>query len=235
MDFFFVQCAGLIFSAARWFRRAYSRPFWITSFEFVKDYGIRFSIWESFIGFYICCYPITTIFCCWMRARRRRWHLLSPTLYIVYRVNLNKLSRNFVGAIRTTTTNCRVSFIDLYLVFPTNFRIVFLPHTNTVILLEPHCGTITETGWRVGWYGRWTTVGRFETWAIWMLAPLNRAWQTVGTRTHLRWPISLIGSVDKTKFNKRILARTSFKADYVFRVVHRNIQVNHTYTVTAKD
>ena len=64
-----------------------------------------------------------------MRAWRRRWHLVSPTLYIiiVYRVNLNKLSRNFVGAIRTTTTNCRVSFIDLYLVFPTNFRMVFLP------------------------------------------------------------------------------------------------------------
>ena len=32
-------------------------------------------------------------------------------------------------------------FIDLYLVFPTNFRIVFLPYTNTVILLEPYCGT----------------------------------------------------------------------------------------------
>ena len=66
------------------------------------------------------------------------WHLVSPTLYIiiiVYRVNLNKLSRNFVGALRATTTNCRVSFIDLYLVFPRNFRIVFLPHTNTVILL----------------------------------------------------------------------------------------------------
>ena len=141
-------------------RRAYSRPFWITSFELVCR--IRFSIWESFIGFYICCYPITTILAClfyvgariswkklcWMRAWRRRWHLLSPTLYIiiVYTVNLNKLSRNFVGAIRTTTTNCSVSFIDLYLVFPTNFGIVLLPRTNTVILLEPYCGTITEPG-----------------------------------------------------------------------------------------
>ena len=128
----------------------------------VKVCGIRFSIWESFIGFYIRCYPISTILAClfsvgvriswkklcWMRACRRKWHLVSPTLYIiiVYRVNLNKLSRNFVGALRTTTTNCRVSFIDLYLVFPTNFRIVFLPHTNNVILLEPHCGTITEPG-----------------------------------------------------------------------------------------
>ena len=36
----------------------------ITSFEVVKVCGIRFSIWESFIGFYICCYPITTILEC---------------------------------------------------------------------------------------------------------------------------------------------------------------------------
>ena len=49
------------------------------------------------------------------------------------RLNLNVV---VVGAVRTTTTNCRVSFIDLYLVFSRNFRIVFLPHTNTVILLR---------------------------------------------------------------------------------------------------
>ena len=68
-----------------------------------------------------------------------------PTLYIiiVYRVDLNKLSRNFAGALRTTTTNCRVSFIDFYSVFSRNFRMVFVPHTNTVTLLEPYCGTIT--------------------------------------------------------------------------------------------
>ena len=38
-------------------------------------------------------------------------------------------------ALRTKTTNSRVSFIDLYmyLVFPKNFKIVFLPHINTVI------------------------------------------------------------------------------------------------------
>ena len=57
--------------------------------------------------------------------------------------NYCKLSRNFV---RATTINCRVSFIDLYLVFPRNFRMVFLPHANTVILLEPYCDTITEPG-----------------------------------------------------------------------------------------
>ena len=68
---------------------------------------------------------------------------------VSYLVNLNKLlqlSRNLVGAIRTTTINCKVSFIDLYSVFPRNCRMVFLPHTNTVILLEPYCGIITEPG-----------------------------------------------------------------------------------------
>ena len=45
-------------------RRAYSQSVWIMSFEFVKVRGIRFSIWESFIGFYICCYPISTILAC---------------------------------------------------------------------------------------------------------------------------------------------------------------------------
>ena len=118
-DGFFLHSAQASFSwprvdLARLLRRACSRSFSITSFEFVKVCGIRFSIWESFIGFYICCYFI--------------------------------LSRNFVGALRITTTNYRVSFIDLYLVFPRNFRIVFLPHTNTVISLEPYCGTITEPG-----------------------------------------------------------------------------------------
>ena len=49
---------------ARLLRRAYSRSVWIISFEFVKVCGIRFSIWESFIGFYISCYPISTILAC---------------------------------------------------------------------------------------------------------------------------------------------------------------------------
>ena len=152
--FFFLYSAQVLFSwprvdLARLLRWACSRSFWIISFEFVKVCGIRFSIWESFIGFYTCCYPGSTILVClfsvgvrisWKRlcskgTWRRRWHLVSPTLYIifVYRVNFNKLSRNFVGALRTTT-NCRVSFIDLYLVFSRNFRSVFLPHPNTVTL-----------------------------------------------------------------------------------------------------
>ena len=52
----------------------------------------------------------------------------------------------FPRALRTTTTNYRISFIDLYSVFSRNFRIVFLPYTNTVILLEPYWGTIPEPG-----------------------------------------------------------------------------------------
>ena len=73
-----------------------------------------------------------------------------PCILLLYTewiwTNYCKLSRNFVGAIRTTTINCRVSFIDLYLVFPRNFRMVFLPHTNTVISVEPYCDTMTEPG-----------------------------------------------------------------------------------------
>ena len=68
-DGFFLYSAQASFSwprvdLARLLRRTYSPPFWITSFEFVKVCGICFSIWESFIGFYICCYPITTILAC---------------------------------------------------------------------------------------------------------------------------------------------------------------------------
>ena len=173
MDFF-LYSAQASFSwprvdLARLLRRAYSRSVWIVSFEFFKVCGIRFSIWESFIGFYICCYAISTILVClfsvgvriswkklcWMRACRRKWHLVFPICILLLYIewiwtNYCKLSRNFVRAIRTTTINCRVSFIDLYLVFPRNFRMIFLPHINTVILLEPYCGTITEPGLPVG-------------------------------------------------------------------------------------
>ena len=63
--------------------------------------------------------------------------LLKFTLH--GRVNLTKLTTI------TTTTNCRVSFIDLYLVFLENLRIVFFPHANTVILPELYRSTITES------------------------------------------------------------------------------------------
>ena len=42
------------------------RPFWIISSEFVKVCWIRFSSWESFISFYIWCYPISSILACFI-------------------------------------------------------------------------------------------------------------------------------------------------------------------------
>ena len=68
-DDFFLYSAQASFSwsrvhLARLLRRAYSRSVWIIFFEFVKVCGSRFSIWESFVGFYICCYPIYTILAC---------------------------------------------------------------------------------------------------------------------------------------------------------------------------
>ena len=111
------------------------RPFWIISFEFVKVCWIRFSSLESFIGFYIYCYPISTILAClfavgvrisWKKLCRKG-NMEGEFEQIITKIRLS---------IKTTTANCRVSFIDLYLVFPTNFRIVFLFLTNTAILLE---------------------------------------------------------------------------------------------------
>ena len=68
-DGFFLYSAQASFSwprvyLARLLRRACSLSFWIISFKFVKVCLIRFSIWESFIGFYISCYPISTILAC---------------------------------------------------------------------------------------------------------------------------------------------------------------------------
>ena len=53
--------------------------------------------------------------------------MIVPQYDSIWRVNLRKFSQNFVWAVRTTTnSNCRVSFIDLYLVFPTSFSFIFL-------------------------------------------------------------------------------------------------------------
>ena len=103
----------------------YSRPFWITSFGFVKVCGIRFSIWESFIGFYICCYPITTILAC----------LFSVGVRISWKKKLRWSNKD--------NDNYRISFIDLYLVFPRNFRIVIFPHTTRTVLWYYHRAWVT--------------------------------------------------------------------------------------------
>ena len=39
-----------------------------------------------------------------------------------------------------------LQLVVVVLIAPTKFRIVFSPNTNTVILLESYCGTITEPG-----------------------------------------------------------------------------------------
>ena len=99
-DGFFWSSAQASFSwprvdLAQLLRRAYSRPFWITSFEFVKVCGIRFSTWESFIGsisaailllrswhvYFLLEFEFRGKSCSRMRAWRRKWHLVSPTLY----------------------------------------------------------------------------------------------------------------------------------------------------------
>ena len=145
------------FNLARLFRRACSRSFW--------------SLWDSFLylgklhwflylllsyfydpGMFILRWSSNFLEKVVLKGSwPRRWHIVSLTLYIiiVYRVNLSKLSRKFVGALRITT-DCRVSFIDLYLVFPRKFRIVFLP---------PH-KDCNFTGTVLWYYNRtWVTCG----------------------------------------------------------------------------
>ena len=109
---------------------------------------IRFSTWESFNGFHLWGSPIS-ISLAWLLCvtleiefRRKRGvgmrtmgpglrcHLVPPPMCIIFYGGW--IWANYHET-RTTTTNCRVSFIDFYLVFPTNFRIVFLRHKNTVI------------------------------------------------------------------------------------------------------
>ena len=130
------------------------------SFDFVKVCGIRFSIWESFIGFYFWCYPISTILACLftfgVRISRKKlcWKgsmaaiMASRVSYLVLYYCIESEFEQIITkrrwSIKDNTTNCTVSFIDLYLVFPTNFRIVLLPHTNNVILLEPYCVVLSQ-------------------------------------------------------------------------------------------
>ena len=72
-----------------------------------------------------------------------RDNLFKFTLYIIiiYKVGDKRCHLGRHALIQQV-----ISFIDLYLVFSTSFGIVFLPHKNTVFLLEPYCGTITEPG-----------------------------------------------------------------------------------------
>ena len=62
--------------------------------------------------------------------------LTHPFLVMWVCATCESVRRKFVWALRTTTANSRASFIYFYLVFPINFRIVFLPPTYTLILLD---------------------------------------------------------------------------------------------------
>ena len=64
--------------------------------------------------------------------------------------NYCKLSRNFVAAIRTTTINCTVRFIDLSLVFSRNFSMVFFTPYK-------HCNFTGTVPWC--YHRAWVTCG----------------------------------------------------------------------------
>ena len=90
-------------------------------------------------------------------------------LYIEWNwTNYCKLSRNFAGAIRTTTTNCRVGFIDLYLVFPRKCRKVYkhCNFTGTVLLYYHRawviCGIIRISARRLKWQKRKKTLPNLQ-------------------------------------------------------------------------
>ena len=132
---------------ARLLRRAVSRPFRTIFSELSKS--ARFvslpgkaslvSVSDAilFLRSYHVYFPLQFVYksCVGKGWWRPRWHLAPPTSFIItdaWQHGLYLLSR--------------VSFTDLFSIFPKNVRIVFLPHTNTVVLLERYSGTITETG-----------------------------------------------------------------------------------------
>ena len=116
---------------------------------------------------------------------------------IVWRVNLSKLWRKFVWALRTITTYCILSCTDHYLVFPTNFRIIFLPHTKTVILLEPYCGNNTETGLPVVPV---ISRGLLMGWAPWEWGLVTSCFYSCRP---IKKPNKMKSKTDLKKYNKR--------------------------------
>ena len=113
-DGFFLYSAQASFSwprvdLARLLRRAYSRPFWITSFEFAKVCGILGKL-HWFLHLLLSYYYDSGMFIfCWSsnfvekvvlneRMSAKMASPVSPAWYIiiVYSVNLNKLSRNLL-------------------------------------------------------------------------------------------------------------------------------------------
>ena len=99
------------------------RSFWITSFEFVKFCWIRFFSWESFIGFYVWCYPISTILVClFIGGVRSSWKKLcwkgsmlaempSRASYLVTVILYGGwIWANYHETEKRKTTNCTLTF-----------------------------------------------------------------------------------------------------------------------------
>ena len=168
---FFVQCPGLIFLVARWSGPATSASIFSAFLDYIL--WVCESLRDSFFylgklrwflylllsyyynpGMFIFCWSsnfVEKVAVEWGHSGEDGISCLLPCILLLYIeciwTNYCKLLWNFVGALRTTTTNCRVSFIDLYLVFPRNFRMVFLLLTNTVILLEQYCQWYYHKAW----------------------------------------------------------------------------------------
>ena len=123
--------------------------------------------------------------------------MASRVSYLVYYYCMQSDFRS----LRTRTTNCRVSFIDLYLVFPRNCWIAFLPHTNTVILLEPYCGTITEPGLPVVGLSRLSSAA-FGVWSKFCLSVSEQ----LLSKIQVQWPLGLkhISNTKSQRFHTKI-------------------------------
>ena len=141
---FFVQCPGLMFLAARWSGPAASASI----FSVCLDYILRVcqSLWDSFLYlgkldwflYLVLSYfydPGMSIF---------RW---SSKFRGNSCVEWEHVGENGISCFLPCILLLSIEWIwTNYCNFIWNFSMVFLPHTNTLILLEPYCGTITEPG-----------------------------------------------------------------------------------------
>ena len=100
---------------------------WIALFECHGVCCMRFASWGSFVGFNRCqsCVCVLIYRCSSNFSRRVVLKASDGGWDFIAR-------ENFVCALRKTTANCRVSFMDFCSVFLTNFRLGTLTHSNTV-------------------------------------------------------------------------------------------------------
>ena len=62
-------------------------------------------------------------------TRFARYEIINDLAPFGMKQEFKQISRESVVSLRTTKSNCRVSSIDFYLIFPTSFRIITLPLT----------------------------------------------------------------------------------------------------------